>query len=765
MSDYDFHQLSPYDFEIITRDLLQARDGFLLESFKTGRDGGIDFRHASAANGKIIVQCKHYQATGIDGLLASLRKEVPKVLTQNPDRYIVVTSMGLTPKNKDDIAALFGAYIKSTDDIVGRDDLNNYLGLYQQIETAHYKLWLASTNVLQAVLHNAEKTRSDFEVQRIYKNLKKYVQSGAYKTARDILDKHNVLIISGQPGVGKTTLAEMLMYERLEKGAQPIVVNSDIEEARRQFNIEVPQIFYYDDFLGASFLGQQSAFVGKNHDRDLLRFIEMVSTSKTSRLILTTREHILQQAMVMSERVSGAGLIDRRCVLDIRDYSLAQKARILYNHIYFSDLPRAYRDALVANGFYRKIIDHGKFNPRLVEWLSSFSRVKSVAPDKYQAFVLSLLDDPAHIWLHAYNEQLSDSSRSMLLALHSMGGAGTSGEVLAMFARLNEHRAQKYNFTRRTDDQLRSMKELTDAFVASTGTALNYINPSVGDLMNHVIREQPENGVDIVASAVRFREIKTVIDLADGKEGKLLRDALLARLDLLINNIATNARGEVYTKTAGGLVRVDIDHDDRLSCLARLADQSKNVRLLPIIDQLIDAVIDWVKRGYNQIEEAADLVDLFNGLSWSELRNRSGISDRLRDAMLSAAEFGAPASGLRRLIDHVSDGDLTLNENQKERLEAARDRFFKENFSTEILKCTSSTAYSELEDAVRTIATYFNEDVSWEIEKLNEAFAEFESNEEMRADSMEDDWKERHYAERSANQEISEMFASLSSDE
>ncbi len=56
MSDYDFHQLSPYDFEIITRDLLQARDGFLLESFKTGRDGGIDFRHASAARGKIIVQ-------------------------------------------------------------------------------------------------------------------------------------------------------------------------------------------------------------------------------------------------------------------------------------------------------------------------------------------------------------------------------------------------------------------------------------------------------------------------------------------------------------------------------------------------------------------------------------------------------------------------------------------------------------------------------------------------------------------------------------
>ncbi|MBZ9996235.1 restriction endonuclease [Mesorhizobium sp. BH1-1-4] len=765
MSDYDFHQLSPYDFEIITRDLLQARDGFILESFKTGRDGGIDFRHASAAKGKIIVQCKHYQATGIDGLLASLRKEVPKVLALNPDRYIVVTSLGLTPNNKGDIASLFGPYITSTDDIVGRDDLNNYLGLYKHIETAHYKLWLASTNVLQVVLNNAEKTRSDFEVQRIYRNLKKYVQSGAYKTARDILDEHNVLIISGQPGVGKTTLAEMLMYERLEKGAQPIVVNSDIEEARKQFNIEVPQIFYYDDFLGASFLGQQSAFVGKNHDRDLLRFVEMVSASKTSRLILTTREHILQQAMAMSERVSGAGLIDRRCVLDIRDYSLHQKARILYNHIYFSDLPRAYREALLAGGFYRKIIDHGKFNPRLVEWLSSYSRVRSVPPDKYQAFVLSLLDNPAHIWLHAYTEQLSDSSRSMLLALHSMGGAGPNEAVLALFGRLNEHRAQKYNYTRRTDDQLRSMKELTDAFVGSTGNGLQYINPSVGDLMTHVIREQPENGVDIIASANRFREMKTVIDLSEGNEGKPLREALFEKLGLLIDNIATTAAGGVYVQSPGGLIRVDIDHDDRLSCLARFAEQSRNVRLLPIIDQLIAEVIDRVSRGYNHIEEAADLVDLFSGFSWSELSNRGGISDRLRDAMLKAAENGAPPSGLRRLIEHVTEGNLTLDESQKVRLEAARDRFFREKFSTAISECTSTTAYSELEDAVRTIGSYFAEDVSWEIEKLNEASAEFEANEEMRADATEDDWKERHYAERSADQEISEMFASLSSDE
>ena len=40
MANYDFHQLSPHDLEILARDLLQAEWGITLESFKTGRDGG-----------------------------------------------------------------------------------------------------------------------------------------------------------------------------------------------------------------------------------------------------------------------------------------------------------------------------------------------------------------------------------------------------------------------------------------------------------------------------------------------------------------------------------------------------------------------------------------------------------------------------------------------------------------------------------------------------------------------------------------------------
>ena len=78
MPEYDFHQLSPQDFERLVRDLLQAQRSEQLESFKTGRDGGIDLRYAEGPC-KLIVQVKHYVRTGFAGLIRDLKKENAKI--------------------------------------------------------------------------------------------------------------------------------------------------------------------------------------------------------------------------------------------------------------------------------------------------------------------------------------------------------------------------------------------------------------------------------------------------------------------------------------------------------------------------------------------------------------------------------------------------------------------------------------------------------------------------------------------------------------
>jgi hypothetical protein len=255
---YDFKQLSPADFEDLTRDLLQQEWGVRLEAFKSGRDQGIDLRYAAIRGQPVIIQCKHRVGSRASSLISELRiNEAPKVDRLNPERYVLVTSLPLNPADKEKIKSALHPHLRTTADILGADDVNNLLGRHPEIETQHFKLWLSSTAVLERVLHNAEHVQTEFDVDRVRCCIPLYVQTPNYSRAMSIIEQHRVVIISGVPGIGKTTLADMLLFAHLEAGYEPVVIKSEIIEGRRRFNNELKQVFYYDDFLGETFLGNR----------------------------------------------------------------------------------------------------------------------------------------------------------------------------------------------------------------------------------------------------------------------------------------------------------------------------------------------------------------------------------------------------------------------------------------------------------------------------------------------------------------------------
>src|ERR1700719_4354782 len=96
----------------------------------------------------------------------------------------------------------------------------------------------------------------------------------------------------------------MLLYAHLEQGYEPVVIQAEIAEARKFFKPASKQVFYYDDFLGQTFLGDRKEYLGRNEDVAIVNFIEMVRQSAHSRFVLTTREHILRNALQLSEKLS-----------------------------------------------------------------------------------------------------------------------------------------------------------------------------------------------------------------------------------------------------------------------------------------------------------------------------------------------------------------------------------------------------------------------------------------------------------------------------
>lgn len=151
---HDFSSLSPSEFEDLTRDLLGRELEVRFEAFPDGPDDGMDGRHASA-DGDVILQAKHYYRSGFAKLKAKMKQERAAIDALSPKRYILATSVALTPANKVQLAAVIGPALKSPGDIVGPQDLIALLRKFPDIETAHPKLWQQSGAVLKTLITDA----------------------------------------------------------------------------------------------------------------------------------------------------------------------------------------------------------------------------------------------------------------------------------------------------------------------------------------------------------------------------------------------------------------------------------------------------------------------------------------------------------------------------------------------------------------------------------------------------------------------------------
>lgn len=153
MSNYTFSTLNDKEFEEISKDLLNAKFDLGLQSFRTGRDKGIDLRFSTPKNNNsIVVQVKHYINSGYPLLKSKIKNdELEKVIRLNPDRYILVTSIDLTANQKDELKDLLTPFVLDSNDVIGQKGLNDFLKVNETIEKQYYKLCLLGS--LQGNIH------------------------------------------------------------------------------------------------------------------------------------------------------------------------------------------------------------------------------------------------------------------------------------------------------------------------------------------------------------------------------------------------------------------------------------------------------------------------------------------------------------------------------------------------------------------------------------------------------------------------------------
>ncbi|MCP9796807.1 GTP-binding protein [Cyanobium sp. Lug-B] len=586
MKTYTFEELTDIEFQDLVNDLLAKKLGCAIERFKPGRDGGIDGR-LSWAKGIGVIQTKHYRGSGISKLISKIKSsECEKAKTLQTSRYFFVTSLGLSPLNKNKIIAAFSGVPLESRDILGSDEVNALLREFPDVHRTYYKLWSDSANSLSLFLHPEINAREIALKDRLQRINKLFVETEDFRPALESMNTSHVVVLSGEPGVGKTTLAEYLCQVHMKEGYRIDVIEGDIT----QYPIDLTDpdkkvLLYFDDFLGANYF----AAVSGNQDSSIVRLLDQVRNEPNKRIILTSRANIIGKAEIFSQSFRTYGLARRQYVININRYSRITKAKILYTHLWHSALDDRMKSEIAVDDFFCKVIDHRNFNPRLiafgltVEGQNSKSLAKSLHDH---------LERPDQIWDHCYTVQLDEQARILVKLCVAAGGKASEGVLSQAY----ELALREYQFVP-TSNQPRDFSytsrlvcnSLLVKNIGQMETIYSQFNPSVSDFVIGRINSLGE-ARKLVAALDSENVVKFYNDLIRSKkmrrsEATSVSSLLLDRyLDTDDNRFAIALDLALYLEDETPLLKIAIEQFTKLD-LAR-APGISSYRLASILEKI-----------------------------------------------------------------------------------------------------------------------------------------------------------------------------------
>ncbi|SHK84574.1 ABC transporter [Fibrobacter sp. UWT2] len=409
--NYDFSVLNDIDFEQMVNKLLIGKTR-VVEQYAEGRDSGIDGLACDIPK-RALIQAKHYLKSGFNQLKNKIEKdELPKIQKKRISCYVLATSLNLSQSQAEILRNLIKGAVSNVV-VLGAVSISSLLDNDTATLKSTVKLWATNADLVRAVLKPAN-MNCFYELQNRWEGLNNvFVETPDVKNVVDSLEKNHVAVIAGEPGVGKTTLAEYICLLYYKEGFEVHFFEDEFSHDDYDLSdTEKKIVFYFDDFLGSTYY---DCYSGKQ-ESSIVNFLKRISKEKNKRFVLTSRTNIIQKACLYSQCYREYRLAKKAYIVSVGEYSDSTKVRILYNHLLNSNIDADEIANIVKNKAYNAIIKHRNFNPRLIHFITKQENFEDSRQESYLEFVNKTLDDPKEIWENCFTRHL-DASQRLLVQL------------------------------------------------------------------------------------------------------------------------------------------------------------------------------------------------------------------------------------------------------------------------------------------------------------------------------------------------------------
>ena len=316
-------------------------------------------------------------------------------------------------------------------------------------------------------------------METIKKKIPIYVETKNHENAIDRLENLHTVIITGSPGVGKTTLADHLCYHYTAKQFEFVFIQDALEEAEAVYDEKKKQIFYFDDFLGRNHL----MALERNQDSKIVHFINRVKDDNKKRFILTSRTNIINQGKQLSDLFKIEKIDKNEFELKIHSLNLLDKAKILYNHIWFGNLNESFIDEIYKDKKYHKIIEHRNFNPRLISFITDSERFVEINVADYWNYLYENLENPKEVWRTVIQFQLDKECRDVVVSLVLNYNQLSERELKRIIQNLMRN-LPSFDNSRSIDSILKILVgALVNRKIENKEASYSLFDPSIGDFV------------------------------------------------------------------------------------------------------------------------------------------------------------------------------------------------------------------------------------------------------------------------------------------